>query len=405
MKKNQFDEMLTRGVAEIIGREELEKKLKSGKKLRIKHGWDPTASDLHLGYTVPYRVLRRFQNLGHTVIFLVGDFTTSIGDPTDRDVTRPELDEKIIKANTERGLKQIGKILDLSKLEVRKNSEWYGKMNLLAFLKIARHITAVRLWERDMFQKRLQNGGTVFTHEFLYPILQGYDSVMLQSDLTVIGSDQLFNELMGRELQRAYGQEGQAIMSVPILPGTDGKRKMGQSLGNYIGIIEPPEEQYGKIMSVPDGLIVIYCRLLTDVLPHEIDTIEKQLTAGTLNPRDAKMRLAKEIVTLYHGTKAAQAAETHFVSVFQKKELPNEMPTVKVKMKEWNIVDLIVEAHLASSKNEARRLIAQKGVMMRLPNAQSDTAIDDPSLVIARKNIEKGFILKRGKRHFVAITV
>lgn len=386
---------IARGAVEIIGMERVIEKLKKGETIRVKHGFDATAPDLHLGHTVPYTVLRRFQDLGATIILLAGDFTTSIGDPTDRDASRPELDDITIQKNITTCLSQIAKVLDVSKLEIHRNSEWYGKMNLHTFLNIARNISATRLWERDMFQKRLEHQGVVWTHELLYPILQGYDSVILDADLTVIGNDQTFNELMGRELQTKYGQKPQGIIAMPILPGTDGVRKMGKSFGNYIGIQEKAQEQYGKIMSISDSLLFTYFELLSSQTRDEIKNMKQDVEEKKINPRDLKMNLAQELVTLYHGKREAQRAQEEFVRIFQKKEKPEKIPTHKVSQKNWEITELLVEVKLASSKTDARRLIEQKGISL------NDLLVSDiqQSVIIP----SQGIVIKRGKRKFIHV--
>ncbi len=379
---------LWKGASEVIGWENAEKKIQSGKKLRIKHGIDPTAPDLHLGYAVVYTVLRRFQDAGHTVIFLIGDFTTRIGDPTDKDVTRPVLSPEQIKKNVESCLNQVGKILDLSTLEIRYNSEWWDTTTLQDFMNIARHVSASRLWERDMFERRLSHGGTVATHEFLYPLLQGYDSVMLESDATVIGSDQTFNELMGRELQEDYKQTPQAIITMPLLRGTDGVRKMGQSLGNYIGIMESPQEQYGKIMSIPDELMPDYFELLTDVPRADI---EFRLQESEVNPRDIKMELARVIVTRMHSEKDAHDAEHHFVEQFQKGNI-EDAPKVHVGSNEIGVVDALIRGELITSKTDARRVIEQGGVSI------GDEVVTSPDHIITLTS--EGILLRKG-RHYI----
>lgn len=381
------EKSLLKGATEVIGWDDLAHKVKAGKKLRIKHGIDPTAPDLHLGYAVVYTVLRRFQDLGHTVIFLLGDFTTGVGDPTDKDVTRPQLTEEKIKENVQSCLAQIGKILDLEKLEVRYNSEWWNGTTLKEFMGIATKISAARLWERDMFERRLEHGGSVAVHEFLYPILQGYDSVMLESDATVIGTDQKFNELMGRELQEEYGQSPQALIMMPLLRGTDGVRKMGQSLNNYIGISETASEQYGKLMSIPDELMPEYFELLTDARGQDI---EERMRDTNVNPRDIKMELARTIVGRMNGEREAVDAENRFVEQFQKGTI-NDAPEVSVGMENISVVDALMMSGLATSKTDARRVIDQGGV-----------SIGDDGVASADMNIhipDEGVLLRKG-RHY-----
>lgn len=386
LKKIDEGELL-RGAEEVIGWNDVIKKMRAGKKLRIKHGWDPTAPDLHLGYSVVYRIMRRFQDLGHKVVFLVGDFTATVGDPTDKDKTRPRLEQKAIRKNLESGLKQIGKILDLKKTEIRHNSEWWAKFRLKNFLELASKVSAARLWERDMFERRLEKGESVMAHEFLYPILQGYDSVMLKSDLTVIGTDQKFNELVGRQIQQDFGQDPQGLIMMPILRGTDGKMKMSQSLGNYIGISEPEEEQFGKIMSIPDELLREYFKLLTEKDPKEV---ESSLNDPKTNPRDLKMELAYLIVSKLSGDKSALKAKENFVNQFQK-GLVKDAPKVKIGKKEINIVDALLISGLALSKSEARRVISQMGV-----------SYDEELMLLPEHilKIDKGGKLLRKGRHY-----
>lgn len=402
-KTDQITELLTRGVAEVIGKDDLEKKLRAGKKLRIKLGIDPTSPNLHIGRGVVLLKLRDFQKLGHHIVFIVGDFTGEIGDTSDKESERPMLSTEEVRKNMKTYLEQAGKLLDLSKIEVHHNSEWLEKPGYREICRQANAFSLAEIINREFIKKRLTEGKHISLREVLYPLMQGYDSVMIKSDVELGGTDQRFNMLAGRALQENYGQEPQSIITTNLILGTDG-RKMSSSWGNTINFTDQPDDMYGKIMSIPDNLLGSYLIHCTRIPMDEISAMESEMKKNTLNPRDAKMHLAREIVTLYHGAKVAQAAEAHFVTVFQKKELPDEMPTVKIAKNEWPIIDLLVHVKLASSKSEARRLIAQKGVMMRLPDAQSDTTIDDPSVVIARKDIEKGFILKRGKRHFVAIT-
>lgn len=390
-----IQELLTRGVSEIIIGKDLEEKLRSGKKLRVKHGVDPTTKDLHLGYSVIYKKLRHFQDLGHTVIFLIGSFTARFGDPTDKASTRQMRTKEEVMETAADYIKQVGKILDLKKLEIRYNGEWYDKMSAEELLKLMSKFTVARMLERDMFEERIKEGKDIGLHEPVYPILQGYDSVMLKSDVTVIGNDQKFNELQARPLQKARGQIPQDVMIMPLLIGTDGRRKMSQSLGNYISFEDTPEEQYGKIMSLPDDLIISYFELCTDVPLKEIKGIEKAIKEGT-NPRDFKMRLGREIVKFYHSEAAAKQAEKHFINVFQKKELPDEIPEKKIARAEWNIADLLTEIGLAPSKSEARRLVQQGGVKI------DQKKISDPAETI--KLGEKPQIIQVGKRHFVKVS-
>jgi tyrosyl-tRNA synthetase len=381
---------LTRGSEELIGASELESKIKEGKTLRIKHGVDPTTSQLHLGYVVNYRVMRRFQDQGHTVVLLMGDFTGRIGDPTDKLESRQGQTKEALREKAQDIISLATKILDKDKLEIRYNSEWWDKMSLDSFMKLAKGISAVRLWERDMFEKRVKNGKPVWTHEFLYPLLQAQDSVEIESDVTVIGSDQKFNELLARDFQKNANQGPQALLIMPILPGTDGEEKMSQSTGNAIGIDESPEDIYGKIMSMPDKAIIIYFNLLTDVSQSEIDNIKKEMASGDRNPRDVKMRLASEIVTTIYSNDDAKKAEEHFKTIFQNNEIPDEIKEYKVELDEnLSITDILVGSELAPSKSEARRLIEQGGIK-----------INDNVVIDLETKTKKGDVIQKGKRHF-----
>lgn len=405
-KQDQIAELLTRGVAEVVVKENLEKKLQSGKKLRIKFGIDPTGDCIHLGHSVALLKLREFQELGHTVIFLIGDHTATIGDPSGRSKERPRLSEEQIKKNMSSYVEQAGRILDIKRVEVRHNSEWYSGLGIMEFAELASQASIAQIMQRADFKKRMAEGSDISMLEVFYPILQGYDSVKLDADVEIGGTDQKFNLLMGRQIQKRYGKEEQDVLMVPLLEGTDGVAKMSKTSGNFIGITEDPDSMYGKIMSVPDSLIIRYFELTTRVPMSEVSEIESELKGATVNPRDIKMMLARELVTLYHGEKYAKEAERTFVTVFQKKEVPDEIPEIKVQKKEWNIVDLLVESKLATSKGEARRLVEQGGIMIRWADMKhGDAIIDDPKSIISIKDIEEGFILRRGKRHFVKITL
>ncbi|MDP3965029.1 MAG: tyrosine--tRNA ligase [bacterium] len=386
-------DLLTRGVEEIIQADSLKKKLQSGRKLRIKHGVDPTTTDLHLGYAVVYQKLRAFQELGHTIVFLIGDFTARFGDPTDQQRARTLKDKKEVEKLARHYIDQAGLILDISKTEVRRNSEWYDKMSAEELLQLQARFTVAQLMERDMFVERQKAGKEIGYHEPVYPILQAYDSVMLESDLTVIGTDQTFNELQARPLQKENGQEPQEVMSMRLLIGTDGKRKMSQSLGNYIGLTDSPKEMYGKLMSIPDKLIMEYFELATRVPVDELQSIKKKLDRGA-NPRDIKARLAATIVELYHGPKAASQAGQEFTNVFRKNQTPKDIAEYAVKRKKLPLVDLLVEAKLASSKSEARRLVEQKAVKVD-GKAENDWQM--------AKHWPSGAIIQVGKRKFVKI--
>ncbi len=393
IKKHISPELLTRGVEEIIQKQSLEKKLLSGKPLRIKHGVDPTTKDLHLGYAVIYQKLKAFQELGHTIIFLVGDFTGRFGDPTDQVKSRSLRDKKDIEAKAQSYIKQIGLILDLKKTEIRRNSEWYDKMSAEDLLRLQSKFTVSRLLERDMFQERIKSQKEIGYHEPVYPILQAYDSVRLESDLTVIGTDQKFNELQARPLQKEHGQDPQDVMTMKLLVGTDGKRKMSQSLGNYIGLTDAPADMYGKAMSIPDDVIIHYFELATLVPNQELNKIKKELDSGA-NPRDIKAKLAFEITSLYHGQAKAKKAATEFERVFRDKKNPEKMPIVPAPKQSMNLVEFLVLAKMASSKSEARRLIEQGAVK-----------IDNKTTVDWQKGLDlkSGSVVQVGKRKFVKI--
>lgn len=361
------EELLTRGVTDVIERKSLEAKLRSGRPLRIKHGVDPTSQDLHLGYAVVYRKLKAFQDAGHTIIFLIGDFTARFGDPNDPRETRVLRSANEVAAAAQSYLDQIGAILDMRRTEVRRNSEWYEKMPAEELLRIMSHFTTQRMLERDLFVERMKKGREIRLQEPVYPVLQAYDSVMLKADATVIGSDQQFNELQARDLQRAFNQEPQDLVLMPLLRGTDGKRKMSQSLGNTIGLAEAPPDMFGKVMSIPDTLIGEYFRLCTDIPETEVKDMLRAMRKKELNPRDAKAKLAEAIVALYHGGAAARAAGEEFTAVFRKKATPAEIPELMIRGQEHKLLELLVSQQLVGSRSEGRRLMEQGGV--RLANA------------------------------------
>ncbi|MDQ3665997.1 MAG: tyrosine--tRNA ligase [Acidobacteriota bacterium] len=359
-------EHLRKGTFEIIRENELRAKLersaKSGKPLRIKLGVDPTAPDIHLGHTVVIRKLRAFQDLGHTVIFLIGDFTGLIGDPSGNSATRPQLTREEINANAETYKQQIFKLLDSDKTEIRFNAEWMDKLGSDGFIRLASHVTVKQILERDDFAKRLTDERPIALHELLYPLTQAYDSVALEADVELGGTDQKFNLLMGRNLQREYEQEAQVCVIMPLLEGTDGAQKMSKSLGNYIGINEPPAEIFGKVMSISDDLMWRYFELLTDKTSAEISRLKVDVGVLALNPRAAKVDLAKLIVTDFHSTEAAAAAEEEFDRVFKLRELPDAIAVRSIPAKLWKLPRLLVETNLSPSMAEARRLIEQGGV-------------------------------------------
>lgn len=386
-----IDELLSRGVSEVIDRENLEKKLSSGKKLVIKLGADPTKPDLHLGHLVVLKKLKEFQELGHKVIFIIGDYTTRIGDPSERDKTRPVLSEEEISENAKTYAEQVGAILNLDKIEVRRNSEWLGKLSLAEFLSYASKMTVASVLERDDFSKRFKSGNDIGLHELLYPVIQAYDSVVIKAELEVGGTDQMFNLLAGRELMKKLGLEPQAIMTIPILVGTDGKRKMSKSLDNYIALKDPAKEIFGKVMSIPDELIVQYYELVTDITPKGLEVIKQELSSGK-NPRNIKAKLAYLIVEMIYSAEEAQKAEAEFNKVFVNRENPTDIPIKNIEKSELRLDDLLVECELAASKSEARRLIEQGGVEV------DGEKISDISKVI---KIKHGMVIQVGKRKFV----
>ncbi|MBI3115605.1 MAG: tyrosine--tRNA ligase [Candidatus Kerfeldbacteria bacterium] len=392
-----IDALLGRGVTEVIEREHLVQKLRSAARpLRVKHGVDPTSNDLHLGYTVVYRKLKAFQDAGHTVVFLIGDFTARFGDPNDRLETRRLRTAAEVEEAARSYLDQVGLILDLHKTEIRRNSEWYDAMPAEALLRIMSHFTAQRMLERDMFVERMKKGKEIRLQEPIYPVLQAYDSVMLKADLTVIGSDQAFNELQARELQRDYGQEPQDLVLMPLLRGTDGRRKMSQSLGNAISINEPAGEMYGKIMSIPDALIGEYFRLCTDVPEAEVKGHLKSIRAKKSNARVVKATLAEEIVAMYCGRAAAKAAGEEFTTVFRGKGQPNEMPEVEIHGAGHNLLDLLVSQNLVTSRSAGRRLMEQGGVRL------DQEPVTDWG---ARVDLKDESVLQIGPRRFYRIRV
>ena len=401
-------DLLQKGAAEIIRvsdlRERLEESRKTGRPLRVKAGFDPTAPDLHLGHTVLMRKLRHFQQLGHTVIFLVGDFTSLIGDPTGRNVTRKPLTREQIDKNAETYKEQVFKILDPEKTEVRYNSEWLGKLDYEATIKLTAHFTVSQMLERDDFHKRFQGEQPISLHELLYPVMQGYDSVCLECDVELGGTDQKFNLMCGRELQRHYGQKPQIVLMTEILEGLDGVQKMSKSLGNAIGINEPPAEMYGKLMSINDELMWKYWVFLTDLRQSEVDALRAETTAGNLHPMEVKKRLARTITAGFHGEEAAAAADENWARMFQQKETAEDLEEVAVAYadvagpegsEQIRLPKLLVHMGLAASGAEANRKIAEKAVKLD-GDVAAATLISVPSLP-AR------IVVRLGKRAKVAV--
>jgi tyrosyl-tRNA synthetase len=394
---------LRKGTVEIIPESELraklEKSARTGKPLRVKLGADPTAPDIHLGHTVVIRKLRAFQELGHTVIFLIGDFTGLIGDPSGKSATRPQLTREEINQNAETYKAQIFKLLDPEKTEIRFNSEWMDKIGSDGFIRLASHVTVKQILERDDFAKRLSEERPISLHELLYPLTQAYDSVALEADVELGGTDQKFNLLLGRGLQKEYGQESQIAVITPLLEGTDGVQKMSKSLGNYIGINEPPQEIFGKVMSISDDLMWRYYELLTDLTMPQIEQLKLAASSGEKNPRDLKVDLAKRIVTDFHSHSAADAAEADFVRRFRNKETPEEIEEKTVPSqhpKGWDLSHLLVTVGLAESKGEARRLIQQGGVYV---DGERQSVVN--SLTLWKPGMTA--TLKVGKRRFLRV--
>ncbi len=394
--KKKIDHLLSRNVERQAG--ELRKRLESGKKLRVKFGADPTAPDLHLGHTVPLRKLREFQELGHQVVFIIGDYTAKVGDPSGKSKTRPMLSDEDVKKNAETYLAQVGKILDLKKTEIRWNGEWFSKMGFDDILKLCAQFTVARMIEREDFANRMKEGTDVHMHELLYPMMQAYDSIMIDADVEIGGTDQMFNILAGRDLQRKMGKrEQECLFMGPILVGTDGTKKMSKSLGNYVGVMDAPEEMFGKVMSIPDAAMRDWFLLVTDVSSDEVKEIMDACASGKMNPRDAKVRLAKDVIRQYHSAKDADAAEEQFKKVFQKKEVPDDVPELVVKSGEHALLDLLVAAKFSASKGEARRVVSEGGVRV------AGEVVKDVGATV--KVGKKATLIQKGKRHFVNVIV
>jgi tyrosyl-tRNA synthetase len=389
----QSVQTIRRGCDELIVEAELVKKLTSGRKLRIKLGLDPTAPDLHLGHTVVINKLRDFQQLGHQVQFLIGDFTGMIGDPTGKNQTRPPLSREEILANAKTYREQAFKILDPDKTQILFNSEWSDRLGAEGIIRLAAKYTVSQLLERDDFSKRFRDERPIAVHELLYPLMQGYDSVAMKADVELGGTDQKFNLLVGRELQRAYGQEPQCVLTMPLLEGTDGKEKMSKSLGNYIGITEPARDMFGKLMRISDELMWRYIELLSFASAEKIASWKKQVASGG-NPRDIKVEFGKEIVTRFHSAAAASKAEEDFNAMFRDRELPQDMPEVTVD--ETAIVKVLKQADLVPSTSEAARMIEQGGVKI------NGEKVSDKNLSFKRGET---LVIQVGKRKFARVRV
>ncbi len=387
------------GAADIVPAEALRAKLNSGRTLTIKLGVDPTAPDLHLGHAVPLRKLRQFQDLGHTVVLIIGDFTALIGDPSGRSATRPALTPEQIEANATTYIDQAFKILDPDKTTMRRNSEWLGPLGFADVLKLTSQFTVARILERDDFQKRYREGVGISLHELLYPMAQAYDSVAISADVELGGTDQLFNLLAGRELMEKLGLEPQVCLTLPLLEGTDGVQKMSKSYGNYIGLTDEAGDMFGKVMSIPDGLLVKYYRLCTALPVMEIDALEASLASGAEHPNKAKRRLAREIVALYHGSDAATSAEAAFDRVFKHREMPEDIAEVRVTRADpVHLPVVLKEAGLAPTTSEGRRLI--DGGAVRVDGEPLQLA---PGVYDVPWGLLEGHVLQAGKRRYARI--
>ena len=392
--------LIERGCVDLISREDLEAKLKqsieTNTPLTVKAGFDPTAPDLHLGHTVLLQKLRHFQLLGHEVNFLIGDFTGLIGDPTGKSDTRPPLTREDVLQNAETYKEQVFKILDPEKTKVVFNSTWLGELSSYEMIRLASHLTVARMLERDDFKKRFESNRPISIHEFLYPLIQGYDSVALEADVELGGTDQLFNLLMGRDLQRSRNQDPQVVLTLPLLEGLDGVNKMSKSLGNYIGISESPDNIFGKVLSVSDELMFRYYELLSDLTMEQITALKQDMEEGKIHPKAVKVQLAKELVARFHDQEAAEAAEKNFEQVFKKHALPDEIPEKKIPVEEETIwlPKLLLEAEMVKSTSDGRRMIKQKAVSV------DGEKVTDPQAEISTQG---EVLLKVGKRRFCKV--
>jgi tyrosyl-tRNA synthetase len=396
VKVNEQMQLIRRGVAEIIPEEELKQKLyrsiKENRPLKVKLGLDPTAPDIHLGHTVVLNKLRQFQDLGHEVHLIIGDFTGRIGDPSGKSETRKQLTEEEVQVNAATYQEQIFKVLDRDKTIIHFNSEWLMPLNLVDVLNLTGKYTVARMLERDDFEKRYKEGLPIGIHEFLYPLMQGYDSVALKADVEMGGTDQKFNLLVGRNLLKEYGMEPQIALTMPILEGTDGIQKMSKSLGNYIGVNEDPNEMFGKTMSIPDELITRYFELVTMVAQDEIDNMQKAMQEGTANPRDIKMRLAREIIAIYHSQEEAQKAQERFQLVFSQRDIPEDIPEVTVKEKELWLPKFLHEQGMVDSTSDGRRMLKQGAVKINGEKYEEENI-----------KAENAMVVQVGKRKFIRL--
>jgi tyrosyl-tRNA synthetase len=396
---NEQMDIIRRGTVDLLPEDELVKKLensiKKNKPLIIKQGFDPTAPDIHLGHTVGIRKLKHFQDLGHQVVVIIGDYTAMVGDPSEKNSTRPRLTHEEVMANAKTYQEQFFKILDKKKTKIRFNGEWFSKMTFDEIMALASKFTVARMLERDDFSKRYSGQLPISIHEFFYPLMQGYDSVMIKSDVELGATEQKFNLVIARQIQKEYDIEQQIVLTLPVLAGLDGTQRMSKSLGNYIGIDEPAAETYGKVMSIPDELIYPYFELISDVTLSELSDIKKQLKDPTTNPRDTKKYLARTVVRMYHGEKNSDEAESTFERVIVDKEIPETMPEFVFDQSSCRIDDLLIQTKTADSKSNARRLIQQGGVSI------DGEKVSDPFAII---HIDSEIILKVGKRKFAKIS-
>jgi tyrosyl-tRNA synthetase len=394
---------LRKGAAEIIREEDLRARLErsraSGTPLRVKLGVDPTAPDLHLGHTVVLRKLKHFQDQGHTAIFLIGDFTAMVGDPTGQSETRPPLSPEQVKANAQTYLEQVYKILDRERTEVRYNSEWLGKLSSFEIVKLQGHYRLARMLEHEDFRSRLANNQPISVHELLYPLLQAYDSVVLKSDVELGASEQKFNLLVGRDIQHEYGQESQVALTMPILVGLDGQRKMSKSLGNYIGITEPPAQMFGKVMSISDELMWSYYELLTDFAEPVIVRLKEEIRTGVLHPMETKMQLAHTIIAGFHGEAAAKKATDEFQRVFRDRQAPTDMSEKRIPVGDYSILKLLTELQVVASRSEAERLVKQGAVEW------DNKIIRQVNFVVQIRNLAPpgAWTLRVGKKRFLRV--
>ncbi|WP_270647254.1 tyrosine--tRNA ligase [Paeniclostridium hominis] len=391
--------IISKGVDEIIGLEDLKNKLelsqKENKPLTVKLGLDPSAPDIHLGHTVVLRKMKQLQDLGHKVVIIIGDFTGKIGDPTGKSKARKALTTEQVLENAKTYEEQILKILDKDKTEIVFNSKWLSKLSFEEVIWLASTTTVARMLEREDFKKRYESQTPISLHEFFYPLMQGFDSVEIKADIELGGTDQRFNVLMGRSLQKAFDQDSQVTIFMPLLEGLDGKNKMSKSLGNYIGIDEEASVMYEKAMTIPDDLIIKYYELVTDIHPDIVDDIKRNLEENKVNPRDIKMNLAKEIVRLYHGEEKSNEAENRFKEVYQKGQIPNDIKTVEILKEKFDLIEELVKNNLVSSKSEVRRLITQGGIKV------NNEKLED----INKLNISDTMIIQIGKKKFIKLCI